>query len=96
MKRVCLLSENALSIQGVGRRQPAARILPQGHTAARIAQGHGAVGVVATVLEADIARVTGRRIVRVEIRQVHQAVEGAVGHIRQAKSRAAQQHPGSL
>ena len=43
------------------------------------------------VLEADIARVTGRRIVRVEIRQVHQAVEGAVGHIRQAKSRAAQQ-----
>ena len=54
MKRVCLLSENALSIQGVGRRQPAARILPQGHTAARIAQGHGAVGVVAAVLEADI------------------------------------------
>lgn len=81
----------APSVQDVGSCHPAARVLPQGHAATRIAQGHGAVGVVAAVLEADIARVTGRCIVRVEIRQVYQAVEGAVGHIRQTKPRAAQQ-----
>ena len=65
----------APSVQDVGSCHPAARVLPQGHAATRIAQGHGAVGVVAAVLEADIARVTGRCIVRVEIRQVYQAVE---------------------
>ena len=74
-----------LSVQNVGSCHPAARVLPQGHVATRIAQGHGAVGVVAAVLEADIARVTGRCIVRVEIRQVYQAIEGAVGHIRQGE-----------
>lgn len=48
----------APSVQDVGSCHPAARVLPQGHAATRIAQGHGAVGVVAAVLEADIARVT--------------------------------------
>ena len=65
-----------LSVQNVGSCHPAARVLPQGHVAIGIAQGHGAVGVVAAVLETDIARVTGRCIVRVEIRQVYQAIEG--------------------
>ena len=43
------------------------------------------------ILEADVACVTGRAVVRVEIRQIGEAVKGRVGHIRQAQARVPQQ-----